>query len=221
MKKLLITVGAGASIDFGLPSVSHVDALLDKCASGSHPLASDPTSNLYRHCRDLIQNYYARSPKPALRKWVNFEEVLYQLNLLIPYLSDPSWLHGSNALLASNILPDVLEFGRTKKPVDGNVLRTLTATLMDSLVDHFIDASAQVSQTKQAEITDLQLFLAALEDHFEIGIITLNYDNVFTQARPDCMWALILRRACSTRCQSLTVRIGALSITCTAPSTLR
>ena len=183
-KKLLITVGAGASIDFDLPSVSGVDALLDQCAGRLHPLASDPTTNLYRYCRDAIQGYYAKAPKPALRAWVNFEEVLYQLNLLVPYLSDPYSLHGSNALLAPNVLPDVLEFGRTQKPVDGGVLRTLTASLMDALVDHFIDACEQVSRTKQNEIAELKAFLDALKERFDIGIITLNYDNVFTQACP-------------------------------------
>jgi hypothetical protein len=180
----LITVGAGASIDFGLPSVSYVDTLLDQCAGRLYPLASSPNSNLYRYFREAIDGYYAKSPKTALRKWANFEEVLYQLNLLIPYLSDLNWLHGSNALLASNILPEVLEFGRTQMPVDGGVLRTLTANLLDALVDHFIDACEQVSKTRTNEIADLGEFLNALQEKFDVGIITLNYDNVFTQACP-------------------------------------
>lgn len=76
-KKLLITVGAGASIDFGLPSVGDVDSIFDACAGRLFPLVSDPTSNLYQYCRDAIGTYYGTASKPALRKWVNFEEVLY------------------------------------------------------------------------------------------------------------------------------------------------
>jgi hypothetical protein len=40
-----------------------------------YPLASDPTKNLYQHIRDLVQNYYDKSPKQGLRKSVNFEEM--------------------------------------------------------------------------------------------------------------------------------------------------
>lgn len=184
-KKLLITVGAGASVDFGIPSVTQIDAVLDACAGGLYPLSSDPVSNLYRYCRDSIQAYYGKAPKPALRKWANFEEVLYQLNLLVPYLSDPDYMHGSNALLTPASLPDVLEFGRTPKSVDSNVLRHLTGTLMDALIDHFIDACAAAAIQKSAQIAQLGHFLEALRDEFDVGIITLNYDNIFTQARPD------------------------------------
>ncbi|WP_321897214.1 SIR2 family protein [Burkholderia cepacia] len=183
-KKLLITGGAGASIDFGLPSVSAVDKLLDQHAGQHYPLAAAPDSNLYRYCRDAIDLYYGGAPKPALRKWANFEEVLYQINLLIPYVSDPLRLHGSNTLLRTAFLPDVMQFGRTLSPANENILRGLTDTLMDALVDHFIDACATASTAKAAEIAELGQFLSALREEFDIGIVTLNYDNLFTQALP-------------------------------------
>ncbi|MCP1644857.1 hypothetical protein J2T41_004496 [Pseudomonas citronellolis] len=184
-KKLLIIVGAGASIDFGLPSLSAVDKLLDECAQTYCPLADHPDSNLYRHCRDLIEAYYAESPTEYLRKWPNFEEVLYQLNLLGQYLSDDYRTHGGNALLKANALPDVQEFGRTRKKVDGNVLRNLSTALMDRLVEHFIDKCDELPTTKGSEISRLGGFLQALRAVFDIGIITLNYDNVFTKACDD------------------------------------
>lgn len=85
-KKLLITVGAGASVEFGMPSVLAVDKILDARAASLFPLAADPTSNLYAFVRDAIAAYYAKHPKPAMAKTVNFEEVLYQLNLAAPLL---------------------------------------------------------------------------------------------------------------------------------------
>ena len=156
-KKLLITVGAGASLDFGLPSVGAVDTFFDSCASKSHPLANDPTSNLYRHCRDAINTYYGCAPKTALRKWVNFEEVLYQLNLLRPYISDLDRLHGSNALLTANSLPEVMQFGRDRKNVDGAVLKNMTNTLMSELVNHFIEGCSTARTAKAAEIAEPEL----------------------------------------------------------------
>jgi len=180
-KKLLITVGAGAAIDFRLPSVSAVDALFDKRAALSHPLADNPESNLYRYCRDAIDAYYG-SAKPFLRKWANFEEVLYQLNLIAPYLTDTEWQHGSNALLTARPLPDVIGPKSERRKVDGDVVRELANTLMASLVDHFIDACNAATKAKAPEIAELGHFLNALQAEFEIGIITLNYDNMFTQA---------------------------------------
>jgi hypothetical protein len=183
-RKLLITIGAGASIDFDLPSVAKIDAILDACAMKISPLASNPSSNLYRYCRDTIEAYYAGAPKPAMRNWTNFEEILYQLNLLALYLGDPSRMRGSNALLRPNPIPDVLEFGRSRKTVDSDVLRTLTSILVDEIVDHFIDSCAVVTTNKRSELAELASFLTTLRTEFDIGIITLNYDNVFTQAFP-------------------------------------
>jgi hypothetical protein len=182
-KKLLITVGAGAAIDFGMPSVSDVDKILDQRAGQLCPLSADPTSNLYRHCRDAINAYYAETPKPALQKWANFEEVLYQINLLVSLVSDPWRLHGSNALLRASSLPEVLELGNVKA-TDENVLRRLANALTDELVDYFIDACAAASLSKAAEIAELGKFLSIMEDEFEIGVVTLNYDNLISQALP-------------------------------------
>ncbi|KVW14691.1 hypothetical protein WK91_20065 [Burkholderia cepacia] len=63
-------------------------------------------------------------------------------------------------------------------------MRGLTNALMDALVDHFIDACAMAGTAKAAEITELGGFVSALREEFDIGIITLNYDNLFTQAVP-------------------------------------
>ncbi|MFP3686328.1 hypothetical protein SB847_21730, partial [Bacillus sp. SIMBA_026] len=57
-----------------------------------------------------------------------------------------------------------------------------TNSLMAALVDHFIDACSSATNNRAAEIAELGSFLHALQQEFEIGIITLNYDNVFTQA---------------------------------------
>lgn len=183
-KKLLIIVGAGASVDFGLPSVTEIDSLFDTHAGRLFPLVSDRGSNLYRFCRDAIDAYYGATSRPALRKWVKFEEMLYQLNLLVPYLEDPVRAHGSNALLAPIIFPEILENGRRMHP-NGNVMRSMVNELIDILVDHFIDTCEGLITNKAAEIYQLQEFLSALCEEFNIGIVTLNYDNVFTQACPE------------------------------------
>ncbi|RUL77491.1 SIR2 family protein [Dyella choica] len=182
-RKLLITVGAGASIDFDMPSVRDVDKLLDEHAGKEYPLAADPSTNLYRFCRDAINLYYGGSPKSKRRKWTNFEEVLYQINLLISHVSDPSRLQGFNALIMAPILPDVIDFGEVK-PTDGHILRRLVNTSIDAIVDRFVDDCEKASKAKSIEIAELGKFLIALWEEFEIGIITLNYDDLISQAMP-------------------------------------
>lgn len=184
-KKLLITVGAGASLDFGLPSVDAVDKLLDDHAKQLFPLAHDPERNLYSHIRDKLNAYYAQNPKEGLRKWANFEDVIYQVNVLASLFSDSEFQNGANALLRAEELPNVLRHGREVSAADSSVLIELAASMQDIIVEHFIEVCATLPDTQRENIAHLKSMLDALSDEFDIGVVTLNYDNVFSLARPD------------------------------------
>lgn len=183
-KKLLITVGAGASVEFELPSVSDVDKLFDTHAANNYPLAHNRTLNLYGFIRDAIDAYYAKNSKLALRKWTNFEEIIYQLNLLASHLTDNDYQQGSNALWTPNTLPAVLDFKGRPRPVDRGVLSSLSSSLLDNLTAHFITQCDTASSSRAKEIGELTTFLDSLREEFDVGVITLNYDNIFTQASP-------------------------------------
>jgi NAD-dependent SIR2 family protein deacetylase len=51
MKKLLIITGAGASLDFGMPSVAEIDKLFEKWACEIAPLASNPNKSFSENTR--------------------------------------------------------------------------------------------------------------------------------------------------------------------------
>ncbi len=57
-KKLMVVVGAGASIDFGMPSVNGVDTLFCKWAKENYRLACHENDSLYSYVRDAIESYY-------------------------------------------------------------------------------------------------------------------------------------------------------------------
>ena len=183
-KKLLITVGAGASLDFGMPSVSDIDKLFNKFANDNFSLTTGSNKNLYSFIRDEINSYYQKCPKSGLRKSVNFEEVLYQILLLCGSLGDNYFYNASNALFLTKKLPNVNHFGK-EHPVDSNILRHLASHLVDSLLGEFINRCDQIKKDKKTELLKLESFLSTLTDQFDIGIISLNYDNIFTQAKPD------------------------------------
>ncbi len=74
-KKLLIVVGAGASVEFGMPSVSKIDSLFDTWSQSYCVLENDKT--LYAHIRDSLNSYYNKNLKERLRCETNYEQVLH------------------------------------------------------------------------------------------------------------------------------------------------
>ena len=48
-RKLLVVVGAGASVDFGMPTTAGVADLLSAEAEEHYPLFEDHSSNLYKY----------------------------------------------------------------------------------------------------------------------------------------------------------------------------
>src|SRR5271168_2501416 len=61
--KLLVVVGAGASIDFGMPSVEGVADLLSEAAQDQYPLSQNEETNLYRYIESAIADHW-RSNAP-------------------------------------------------------------------------------------------------------------------------------------------------------------
>lgn len=57
-RKLLVVAGSGASIDFGMPSVSDVDKFFRLTALQNFPLTSDPQRSLYDHVYRVIRDFW-------------------------------------------------------------------------------------------------------------------------------------------------------------------
>jgi len=181
-KKLLIVVGAGASIDFGLPSVADVEAILNDLASKKFPLFHEPSKGFYQYVKKVIQDYFDSNPKEGLKKDVNFEEVLFQLYSLSAHKNDVNYELASNALFSSIKLPDVNFLGKCKQGVE--ILHQLSSASVDSIVEEFIKRCALATSRKAPEIEKLGNFFDGLREDHELGFVTLNYDNIISQASP-------------------------------------
>ena len=141
-KKLLIVVGAGASIDFGMPSVGKIDELFSNWANQGFTLQDKLNSNLYWYLRDTINTYYKSKTNNKFIKQTNFEEVLYQSILLDGILFDPQYENAFNSLITIKPLPNIKtsdEFRELfkEKLIKNNDLNLLTHHLIDRLVDFF------------------------------------------------------------------------------------
>ena len=185
--KLLIVIGAGASIDLDMPSVYGIDKLLDKFAKQYCPLANTPDKSFYAYFREKIIEYYNQEPKKHIRKTTNFEEI-FHLFLQISSLKKDSfhnvYSNPLNAFINVKEFEKVLMFGKEKCLSDMDFYH-IVSYLIDELLNDFRKRCINVQSKKSVEFKEFKKFMNNLNDDFEIGCICLNYDNLIKQALPD------------------------------------
>ena len=185
MKKLLIVVGAGASVEFGMPSVAAIDKLLEEWALGIMPI-HDGVGSLYSWFKEKYGSYAKRNERNEVWSLSNFENILFAIQSISALLKDIE-----NGIFKSKIggfvevidFPLVKRFGKIKK-ADGNDLSNLHSHLIDNLLEYFRELCSKLEENKKEEINALRNFLQLLESEFEIGVINFNYDNVILSAMP-------------------------------------
>lgn len=185
-KKVLMVYGAGGSIKLGMPSVLKVDEFLEEKANAGFTLVGTD-KNLYSFVRDTINDYkklhnYSES---------NFEEILYVINQLSCIVSnkDPNTgelSKNSNYSLNNFVkqieFPLINRFSETRE-LTGHDFRMLYLELLDEILKDFREKCLKV---KQDEILEAHCnFLQTLNEQYELGIFTTNYDNLILKALPD------------------------------------
>lgn len=182
-KKILVVVGAGASIDLGMPSVKGINELFIQWAKDEFPLASNEHDNLYSFFVREIENYKAVHLEETSRTATNFEEVLYTMYLLPAFFLNGIFTSAIGAFLGVRKLPDIRRFGEHRK-TDSNLLGLLTKNLIKKLLDEFRKRCLDIKKNPTKELTQWNDFLTKLDNDFELAIVNLNYDNCVHQALP-------------------------------------
>lgn len=182
-RKLLVVVGAGASIDFGLPGVAAVGNLLEKACRQRFPLVSDPRRSIYDWIADEIAAHRMRHMKPAFVQRPHFEEMLYavfQMRTLYPngHYTSPI---GALAEVRSD-LPAVDFKWRPPTVFDADGLNELGGVLVDTIVDEFRNACRELEPARTFDVDLIRDFFAQLAASYEIAVVTLNYDDIVWRA---------------------------------------
>ncbi|HMV07485.1 MAG TPA: SIR2 family protein [Cyclobacteriaceae bacterium] len=186
-KKLLVVVGAGASRDFGMPTVSDIDKLFDQWALKIFPLGDDLTKSLYTYYKDKVHQYYQANPNNRLNVLMNFEHLLFGMQQLQTIALDREGTNNRhlNAFIVDiEGFPEILHWGKRRAVATGSDFGILHGRLVDNLLDHLRDLGRTISG-KQKQLDLLKNFFAALRSEFELGIVNLNYDNVILSVCPE------------------------------------
>jgi len=108
-KKLLIIAGAGASIDFGMPSVNAVDKLFHQWANEYYPVEFSSNS-LFSYLKKEIEQHTGRSS--------HFEEVLYVLNMLDTLTHDNQSKNALGAIVNPKWFPQIDKYESARELLD-------------------------------------------------------------------------------------------------------
>lgn len=182
-KKLMVVIGAGASIELGMPSVRGVDFLFTEWAKDGYQLANYEDKTLYCYIRDEVNSYYSKNPKQGLCKESNYEEILYVILQLSAALGDDNYSLPMNAFCELKKLPK-LKLDAGNKFVSGDDLRQLCYRLVDKLIDEFRERCKVSKESKKIYFQIFENFINQLNSDYDVAFITLNYDDLITQACP-------------------------------------
>ena len=182
-RKLLVVAGAGASIDFGMPGVGGVADLLSAHAQEQYPLFEDSTKNLYQNIEHTIASDW-NAKVPRSRRKPTFEDVLYAIFALASAFPAGRFTSGLGTFIAVRPLPDINWLGSRQEEVGSDTLRKFGHSLVDYLLDSFRSRCREVSAIKPTELAKLRAFFTALQEEFELSVVTLNYDDLIYRAAP-------------------------------------
>jgi hypothetical protein len=183
-RRLLVVVGAGASVEFGMPSVNGVAGILSEAAQERYPLFWDAATNLYKYFEaTLVADWQVKIPQ-HLQKTPTFEEILYAIFALAAAFPGGRFTSALGAFVTANPIPDINWFGTKRGKVDRDVLRQFGHFLVDTLLEAFRDRCRAAHLERTAELTKLRALFTALGDEFEVSIVTLNCDDIVYRSAP-------------------------------------
>jgi hypothetical protein len=189
-KKLLILLGAGASAPCGMPSVRTIDEKMKQWCTetvGPHdPLNQNGRwKGIFNDLWDILTKYYSYHPRHYPLPEVNFETVLAEMTALDGWVTPAP---------SGNALRDALRDSAPSERFTWSVpppgpyaysmaIKEEYPALLTKLA-RYMRRRSQELNTETASFTQYKDIFSVLMRHYDIGIYTLNYDDVVLKVCP-------------------------------------
>ncbi|APO94843.1 SIR2 family protein [Xanthomonas vesicatoria] len=166
-KRALVIVGAGASIEYGIPATAEFGELIEGHLANDKYCRTTGGYNAYLDVRSKLESYYA--PKSNEAHFERIYHVLHELAAMrVTEGAVPKFKHVLNPFINQNHL-----FSDT----------ALRAACQSTLAAIYKICSERSASPKMP-LTDLTGFLKKLSNAFIPRIYSTNYDTFFEQASP-------------------------------------
>lgn len=160
---------------------------MDKWSHEQYPIPGGPETGLYGYVKGELEAFAKQNRNNRLGNIINFESILYTIQLLAGLHQDlehSSYNNRLNPFISLNKLPEIQKWLGMDRAT-GEDLGNLQSLLVDQLVLHFRQICNDMRTEKMGNIDLQKSFLNKLNEHYQLGIINLNYDNMMLSSRPD------------------------------------
>ncbi len=183
-RKLLVLLGAGSSIPYGMPSVDKVDELMRRWSSGGKSCQSEHLkSDVFNALWEISERYYGVN-RYGIRP--NYERVLGEMTALANWLSPPPF--GNPTIEAIGGCTPFSTLAGLRDSSDEFAGRTLVLSQQEFLLERLANHMRKHCRRNISNLSgfsDYTNFLRILREHFDVGIYNLNYDTVAKTAWPE------------------------------------
>ncbi|NWB52245.1 SIR2 family protein [Pseudomonas sp. F8002] len=166
-KRILVLVGAGASVDFGIPQTRDFTAALENELRNNQYCVKTGGLKAYEWVKSTLEEYYGAEPWEA-----HFERVYHSLHELA------AMNHIDGAV--PKYKPVLYPFLRPQHDHTNEALRAAANAMLEAIYK----IASTSSNTPKLSLAPLSAFIEGLKNHGVPRIYTTNYDDFFSQACP-------------------------------------
>ena len=166
-QRALVIVGAGASVEYGIPATEKFNGLIDAGIAGDTYCSSVGGHDAYLDVKKTLESYYG-NPSEA-----HFERIYHVMHELYAFEKTPGAVPKYSAVMQP--------FLKQKKEYSSKALKVACQSMLKIIYKEVSSACEKPIVSLQS----LESFFSSLEKKFIPRVYTTNYDDFISQATQD------------------------------------
>lgn len=183
-RKLLVLLGAGSSVPYGMPSVGKIDELMKRWSTAWKPYQSEHSkADVFKILWEMSERYYTTNHYDIRP---NYERVLGEMTELASWLSPPPFGNPIIEAIGGCTPFSALEWLRDSSDefAGRKLILSQQEFLLEKLANHMRECCRR-NIPHSSDLSDYSKFFRRLREYFDVGIYNLNYDTVARTAWPE------------------------------------